>query len=174
MNMNKGLMIVMLGAVLIHPLAADVRVRVKVGVGHPIRRPLPQVVVRRPIVVAPAVRYVPLLTFRRTIVALPPRNTLIWEDRETIRRNENWVEMSFSVNQRGRALYFTLDGRAAVDFAEIHYGNGEVQVIDFDNSPMAPGTYLLHDIRDGREVRYVRMIGKSRTPQSTFTVYMAR
>ena len=151
-----------------------VRTRVVVSKGHPIRRPIPQVVVRRTAVVVSAVTYAPAVVWAPVVIALPARERLVWEDSERIERDEDWVESNFGVNNRGRALVLNLQGRAQLNFAEVIFGNGQAQVVDFNERVREPGTYMLLDFKDGREVKAVRIIARSRTPNAKLTVYMEK
>ena len=102
------------------------------------------------------------------------RDRLVWEDSERIERSEDWVESNFGVNNRGRALVLNLQGRAQLNFAEVLFGNGQAQVVDFSERVREPGTYTLLDFRDGREVKTVRIIARARTPNAKLTVYMEK
>lgn len=157
-------------------LSANVRVRVNLGVGHPLRRPVNRtVIVRRPApVVATRVVYASPVVWTRAVVTLPPRDRMVWEDSETIRRRDDWVDTYFNVNNRGEALYFRVAGRAQVDFAEVMFDNGQVQVVDFNEAPLEDGVYRLLDFQNGRKVDGVRMVARSRAPQSTLTVLMRK
>lgn len=155
--------------------AADVRVNINLGVGHPLRRPARTVIIRRPApVVATRVVYVAPVVWTRAVVTLPPRHRMVWEDSETFLRREDWVDTYFRVNNTGDALYFRVAGRAQVDFAEATFRNGQVQVVDFNEAPMEDGIYRLLDFADGRHVEGVRMVVRSRAPQSTITVLMKK
>jgi hypothetical protein len=164
-----------MGCLAASTLFADVRVRVNLGVGHPLRRPARTVVVHRP---APVFRtrivYAAPVVWTRAVVALPPRDRMVWEDSETFRRREDWVDTHYTVNNRGEALYFRVAGRVQVDFAEVTFRNGQTQVVDFNESPLEDGTYPLLDFADGREVEFVRMVARSRAPQSTISVLMRK
>jgi len=160
------------------PLMADVRVRVRLGAGHPIHRTNRMVVVRPP---RPALRpmrqsivYAPPIVWNRTVVSLPGRDRLSREDSETINRQENWVDSTLDVNGRGNALFLNVDGRAHIDFAEVTFENGQVQVVDFREGRVESGTFQLLDFRDGRNVDSVRIIAKSQSPRSKLTVYLAK
>lgn len=156
--------------------SANVRVNLNLGVGHPIRRSRTVVVWRTPVVVAPSARvvYAAPVAWTRAVVARPPSNRLVWEDSEVIQRNEDWVDSHFSVKNSGDALILNVDGRAQVDFAEVHFGNGQVQVVDFNESLLQTGTYRLMDFGDGRRVDHVRVVARARTPRAKLTVVMKK
>ena len=112
------------------PLSAKRRVAVRrttvvVRPGHPIRRAVNRAVVirapRRAVVVGAPLVFLPPLVWGATIVALPPRDRLVWEDSDLIHRNEEWVDCNFGVDERGDALYLKIDGRAKLDFAEVAF-----------------------------------------------------
>ena len=109
-----------------------------------------------------------------TIVSLPARDRLVWEDSEAINRDEDWVDVNFGVDRRGDALMLQVDGRARLDYAEITFENGNVQVVDFQEKTHRSGMYQLLDFADGRHVQTVRLIAKSETAKTKFTVYMKK
>jgi hypothetical protein len=145
--------------------------------GFPIRRPLPRTVivrrVRRPIVAERVVFLAPMV-WVGTGVALPPRERLEWQDAETVYRDEDWVECNFDVGDRGAALYVELDGRAQFNFAEVTFGNGEVQVVDFQNYTRGGGVYRLLDFADGRRVESVRMVARAKSDEARLKLYMLK
>jgi len=169
--------LLLLSALMAVPAIADVRVRVRVGAGHPIVRPHRTVVVRpaRPgAVVVRTPIYAPPVIWTRTVVTLPPRDRLVWQDSETIHKREDWVDTTLNVNSRGNALFLNIDGRARIDFAEVHFQNGNVQVVDFKDSQVESGTFRLLDFTDGRHVDAVRLIVKSESRESKVTAYLAK
>lgn len=156
---------------------ADVRVSLRLGVGHPIRRPVKTVVVRpaRPnIVVRPQVSYIAPVLFTRTVVALPDRDRIIREDSERIHRREDWVDLTLGVNNRGERLLLKVEGRAQVDFAEVHFDNGQVQVVDFNEQMLNRGVYNLLNFSDGRKVEHVRLVARARSEDARLSVLMVR
>ncbi|HEU5218523.1 MAG TPA: hypothetical protein VFU23_07680 [Gemmatimonadales bacterium] len=154
------------------------RTTIVVHPGHPIRRALPsRVVVRTPrtaVVVRAPLVFRPALIWVRsaTVLVLPAHDQLIWEDTETIDRDEEWVDANFGVDQRGTQLFLDLDGRAKLSFAEVTFENGEVQVVDFEDQTHDKGLYSLLDFRDGRRVMTVRVLARSETPETTLKVYL--
>ena len=61
-----------------------------------------------------------------------------------------------------------------MDFAEVHFHNGQAQVIDFHENLLENGTYGLMDFPDGRNVDYVRVVARARVPEARLTVLMGR
>lgn len=152
---------------------ADVRVKIAIGVGHPVRRPLPAVVVRRPAVLPARAVYAPVAIWApRPIRALPPR--FEWEDAETLRRNEDWVESNLTVNAQGRELFLRTTGRVQINFAEVMFRNGQIQVVDFDERMLTAGTYPLLDFKDGRHIESVRLVARARSAQARIAVLMLK
>ncbi len=154
------------------------RTTVVVHPGHPIRRAVARTVIVRPartrILIGAPLVFLPALVWGATIVSLPARDRLIWEDAEVIHRDEEWVDCNFGVDRRGDALFLEVDGRAQLDFAEVTFENGNVQVVDFQERVHKSGIYELLNFADGRHVKTVRLLAKSNTEKTKFTVYMKK
>jgi len=154
------------------------RVRITVHRGHPIRRRLPATVVirapRRPVVVSGPVVFLAPVAWRATVVTLPPAAGLVWQDSETIERDEEWVDCNFGVDATGKALFLGIAGPAQLNFAEITFHNNETQVVDFEDRVHGNGIYELLDFANGRRVMTVRLLAQARGEQSKLTVYMAK
>lgn len=152
------------------------RTTIVVRPGHPIRRALPRAVVVRPMRTAVVVRaplvWLPALAWHPVVMTLPARDLLIWEDSETIEQDEEWVDSNFGVDQRGSALLLQVDGKARLNFAEVTFENGDVQVVDFNEQTHDKGLYSLLDFKDRRRVMTVRLLARSETPETTFRVYL--
>lgn len=152
--------------------------RLVVRRGYPIRRVLPSTVVVRPArrvvtVNAPLV-FLPRVAWTPTVVALPPGDQLVWQDSESISREEGWVDTNFGVGSEGKALLLDINGRAGLNFAEITFANGNVQVVDFNERTHGTGIYRLLDFRDGRRVMTVRLLAKSESEETKLAVYLSR
>src|SRR3954462_7160877 len=84
-----------------------VRTTVVVHPGHPIVRALNRSVIVHPmrtrVVVGAPLVFLPVLAWRPTVVTLPARERLLWQDSETIEKNEDWVDSNFGVDKRGDA-----------------------------------------------------------------------
>jgi len=154
------------------------RTTVVVHRNHPIRRPLPRTVVVRPartaVVVGAPLVFLPAVVFAAAVVTLPSRDRLVWEDSETIAKNEDWVDLSFGVDNRGTALMLDLRGSAQLNFAEVTFANGNVQVVDFNDRTHHAGLYTLLDFADGRQVKTVRILARAKTKDAKLTVYMRK
>ncbi len=120
---------------------------------HPIRRVLPNTVVVRPVrrvvnVGAPLV-FLPRMVWAPSIVTIPPADRLVWQDTESIANDEGWVDTNFGVDASGNALFLDINGRADLNFAEVTFANGNVQVVDFNEQAHGSGIYKLLDFADG-------------------------
>ncbi len=150
------------------------RTVVRVGVGFPVRRPLPHVVVRTPVVavrVAPRV-YLPRVAFTAAVVAtVPVAAAIAWQNAETLARDEEWTDFTFNIDRRGTGLLLDIArGPAQVSFAEVVFENGEAQVVDFDDREHKIGVYSLLDFKDGRKVDHVRVVAKTNSDGTTVGV----
>ncbi len=154
------------------------RTTVVVHPNHPIRRGVSRTVIVRParsrIVVAAPLLFLPAVVWGARVASLPARDRLVWEDVESIDRDEDWVDCNFGVDSRGDALFLAVDGRAKLDFAEVTFENGNVQVVDFQERVHKTGTYELLNLADGRHVKTVRLVAKAQTEKAKFTVYMKK
>jgi len=154
------------------------RTRVVVRPGHPIGRVATRMVIVRPARRVVALRgpvvFLPPVVWGIRAVTLPGRDRLAWEDSETIRRNEDWVDFDLGVDGRGDSLYLRIDGRAQLDFAEVTFENGQVQVVDFKERAQNAGTFQLLDFADGRKVQSVRLVAKAVTKEAKLTLYLRK
>jgi hypothetical protein len=149
-----------------------------VRTGHPIRRVLPATVVVRPahrtVAVGAPLVFLPSLAWRRTVVTMPARERLVWEDSESIARDEGWVDTNFGVDNAGNALFLDVNGTAQLNFAEVIFANGNVQVVDFNEQTHGTGVYRLLDFADGRHVKTVRILAKSESDETKLAVYLGK
>jgi hypothetical protein len=155
-----------------------VRTRIAVRPGHPVARAVNRAVVIHPARTVVAVRaplvFLPVLAFTAAAIALPPADRLVWQDAETIHEDEGWTDSHFGVDRRGDALLLDIDGRAQLDFAEVTFENGNVQVVDFNEKTHGRGLIRLLDFADGRHVKTVRLVARSRSDTTKFTVYLRK
>jgi hypothetical protein len=173
------------------PPVAVRRAPVVIHPASPIRRPPRPVVVRPPRVVvrpprvAPQVFLPPVIFSGVVVVERYGRgyyedrgysaDNLAWQDSETLYREDEWTEFTLDCDTRGSRLWFeVLNGRLQVDWAEVVFQNGEVQVVEFPERQLRAGLYQLLDFRDGRRVDYVRMVAMATTRESTLTLWLER
>lgn len=152
------------------------RSHVVVHRGFPIRRTFPVVVVRparRAVVVAPRLFLAPLV-WHATVVSLPARDLLVWEDAETLTRDDDWTEFTLAAGDRGTKLFLEIHGKAQVEFAEVVFANGDCQTVDFESHTHKSGTYSLLDFADGRQVSHVRMVARARSDEARLVLRMAK
>ena len=156
-----------------HPRAALV-----VHAGHPIRRALPATVVVHParkvvLVKAPLV-FLPAVMWTAAVVTLPAREHLFWQDSETIESDDGWVDTNYGVDAKGNALFLELTGMADLNFAEVTFANGNVQVVEFNEKSHQTGLYKLLDFADGRQVMTVRILALSKSDETKFAVFLSK
>jgi hypothetical protein len=152
------------------------RTVVVVNRGFPIHRAMPTVVVhpaRTAVMVTPGVFLAPVL-WRAAIASLPPRDAMVWEDSETLSKEDNWTEFTLNVNDRGTKLYCEVKGWVQLNFAEVVFANGETQVVDFRETDRGSGVYSMLDFADGRKVSHVRMVARAKTEGSQVIMRMAK
>jgi hypothetical protein len=151
------------------------RVHVTVRPGFPIRRALPNVVVRSTTVrVVPRVYLAPV-AFAAVAVAASPAVERVWSDAATLDREEGWTDVTMNVDRRGAGLLLEIDrGTAQVSFAEVVFDNGDAQVIDFNDRVHATGVYSLIDFKDGRKVDHVRVVAKADSRESVIRLHLLR
>lgn len=170
--------------------AAVLRAPVVIHPKSTLRRPPRPVIVRPPRVV-PRIRiaprlFLPPIVFGGVVVGVRrdgryrgdqgfSREGLVWQESETIYRDDDWTEFTLDCNARGAKLWFEVDrGRVQVDWAEVVFENGEVQVVEFPERAMGPGLYSLLDFRDGRRVDSVRMVAKTTSREAKLTLWLER
>lgn len=163
-----------------HPVARHpiVHTRLVVRAGHPIRRVLPSTVVFRPahrlVTVGAPLVFLPSLAWTPRVVELPSHERLVWEDSEKIDRDEGWVDTNFGIDGTGNALFLNIEGKTKLNFAEVTFANGNVQVVDFNEKTHESGIYDLLDFADGRHVSTVRILASSESDQTKLTVYLSK
>jgi hypothetical protein len=151
-------------------------VTVVVREGFPIRRRLPLVVVHpRPafVVVAPT-SYLPPVYWTERVAVMPASERLAWESSEALDRQDGWSEFTLPVNDRGERLFLEVRGRVQISFAEVVFGNGETQVVDFGESTRHSGVYSLLDFADGRHVSHVRFVARAKSEDARIVVRMEK
>jgi hypothetical protein len=140
--------------------------------GFPVVRPLRHVIVHpiiRPYRIAPRI-FLPLAFWTGVAVtsaAVPAPHFMVWEDGESLLAQEGWTEFTLNCENTGTKLWLEIvKGRVRLDWAEVVFGNGEAQVMDMKEYIRDPGTYLLLDFANGREVDHVRMVAQAETPEA--------
>ena len=154
------------------------RTTVVVHRGWPIRRPLRAVVVR-PVRVAyrvtPAVFLAPVVFTGVMVATAPAHDVMVWEDGETLAKDEDWTEFSLNCDNRGTKLWLqVVAGKAQFDWAEVVFENGDTQVVDFAERTHDVGLYSLLDFRDGRKVDHVRLVARAKTPETRVVLKMEK
>jgi len=152
------------------------RTAIVVRPAHPIRRVLPRTVVVRParthVVLGVPLVFLPPIIWRPAPLVLPARDRLLWQESEVLAKEDEWVDCNFGVDRRGGGLILGIDGTAQLNFAEITFDNGNVQVVDFEDREHKAGTYELLNFADGRVVKTVRVLAKSVSGETTLTLHL--
>jgi hypothetical protein len=151
------------------------RTRVVVRAGFPVRRTLPNVVVRRPVAVrvTPAV-YLPAVVFRSVAIASVP-GARVWSDAEELRRADGWTDFTMNVDRSGDRLFLQVDeGPAEISVAEVVFENGQSQVVDFNDKTYRQGVYPLLDFKDGRRLDHVRIVAKANGRESEIRLHLVK
>jgi len=162
-----------------HPVGRPiVHTRLVIHPRHPIRRVLPAAVVVRParraVVVGAPLTFLPAVAWTPVVAPMPPRERLVWQDNEAISSEEGWVDTNFGIDDSGKALLLELNGKADLNFAEVTFANGNVQVVDFNEKTHDTGVYKLLDFADGRHVKTVRILAKSESDETKMSVYLSK
>jgi len=154
------------------------RTRLVVQRTHPIRRVLPTTVVVRParrvVAVGAPLVFLPRMVWAPRVVSVPAGDRLVWQDTESIASDDGWVDTNFGVDASGNALFLDINGRADLNFAEVTFANGNVQVVDFNEGAYGTGVYKLIDFADGRHVKTVRMLARSTSDETRMAVYLSK
>lgn len=151
------------------------RTRVVVRPGFPIRRTLPQVVIRpAPVVrVTPRVYLGPVAFAAVAVATLPAPDARVWSGQEELEREDGWTEFTLNADRRGDRMVLEIEqGRARISFAEVVFENGEAQVVDFNEKVLGPGIYRLLDFKDGRKVDHVRIIAQAESRESEIRLHL--
>jgi len=146
--------------------------------GWPLRRPLRTVYIRPARVtyrVAPAV-FLPMVVWGGTVVTRAPvADVLVWEDAETLNRDDDWSEFTLNADSRGTRLWLqVVGGRVQFDWAEVVFENGESRVVDMKEWTRGPGYYELLDFRDGRQVDHVRVVARAKSDEARVALKMEK
>jgi len=152
------------------------RTRVVVRTGHPIRRVMPVAVVRTPrrAVVVTGVTFLTPVIWTAHVMPLPAREMIVWEDSETLSKDEGWTDFTLNVEDRGLRLFLEIAGKAQINFAEVVFDNGDVRVVDFNEKTHGPGIYELLDFKDGRKVDHVRIVARAKTDEAKLILRMEK
>jgi hypothetical protein len=67
-----------------------------------------------------------------------------------------------------------VDGRVPLNFADVTFDNGDVQVVDFDEKSHGSGVYRLYDFPGVRNVKTVRIVARARSADATLRLYLNR
>ncbi len=84
------------------------------------------------------------------------------------------MDSNFGIDSEGNALFLQINGSADLNFAEVTFANGNVQVVDFNEATHGSGIYSLLNFADGRHVKTVRLVAKSESNETKLAVYLSK
>jgi hypothetical protein len=145
--------------------------------GWPLRRPLRAVVIHplRGAAVLSVTTFMAPVVWAPVIVERPAADVLVWEDGETLNKDEDWTEFTLACHNTGRQVFLeTTGGKVQLDWAEVVFGNGEAQVVDFNEKTRDPGFYSLLDFKDGRLVDHVRLVARAKSDEARVVLRMEK
>jgi hypothetical protein len=108
------------------------------------------------------------------LVSAPSGEHAVTEERTTIESDEGWVDTNFGIDNSGNSLFLDLNGSALLNFAEVTFANGDVQVVDFNEKTHGTGVYKLLDFAQERRVMTVRILAKSESDETKLAVYLSK
>lgn len=155
------------------------RVAFALRAGHPIRRAMPATVVvraaRRSVIVGAPLVFLPAVVWTAAVVSTrPAKEHLVFEDSESIDKDDGWVDTNYGIDATGNALFLEIAGKAQLNFAEVTFANGNVQVVDFNEKTHDTGMYKLLDFADGRNVKTVRILAQSKSEETKLSVFLSK
>lgn len=118
--------------------------------------------------------FLPLVLWPAVRVSLPPVGWVVWNDEQPLARANGWTELLFDVHEHGRLLLLDLGGEAELDFAEVTFEDGAVQVVDFGRSLRQPASYQLLPLAPQREIEHVRVVARAAQPRLRLGVRLIR
>jgi hypothetical protein len=148
--------------------------------GWPLRRPLRRVYVhpaRVPVRNVPSTFLAPVVFTGAAVAAdaAPTQDVLVWQDNETVRRVDDWTEVTLNCQNSGTKLWLEVaTGKAQLDWAEVVFENGETRVVDFNERAYGPGLYSILDFSDGRRVDHVRIIARAKSDAARIVLQMQK
>jgi hypothetical protein len=120
---------------------------------------------RRPVIVEPVVPIVP-----RPVIVEPPAvvSQPVWQSSASsnLYRGDGWVDKNIAVEHTGRKLFLNLDGEAKFDYAEVRFGDGQVERVNLQNRVYGDGEYAIANFGNERYVRSVHLLGRSESERS--------
>ena len=156
------------------------RATVVVAEGWPLHRPLKSVVVHSPrtaVHVQTSTYLAPVLFGGDAIKqsTAPPLDLFVWEDSETLVKGDDWTDVTLNANARGGKLWLEIpEGKAQIDWAQVIFGDGETQVVDFADKIHGAGLYALLNMQQDRTVDHVRLVARAKSSEVRLVVRMEK
>lgn len=131
-------------------------------------RPMPRVEVSEPV---KQISYQPPVVWTTQVASLQPTTPILLQGDTVLYKNEDWVDSKLPVNNQGNSLVLQVQGRPQINFAEVKFRDGQVQIVDFGQT-LNSGMYQLLNFGSRRNVVSVRILARSQSNQTNFNVYM--
>jgi hypothetical protein len=146
------------------PLAAAVRA----AIVHPARTDIK-------VVGATFLEPVPFAETRVVATAAPSRDAIVWEDGETLLKDEDWTQFTLGCDSRGGRMWLEIQtGKVQFEWAEVVFQTGESQVVEFSEKVQTPGLFSLLDVPNGKIVDHVRVLARAKSDEAKVIVRLQR
>lgn len=96
----------------------------------------------------------------------------IWHRGETLRKDNDWVESTYSVEKEGRRLILAVQGRVEVQSAQVELADGQVRPLQLRRQPYGDGEYLLLDFGTPQLVQSITVTGRTPLSKSAYSVQL--
>jgi hypothetical protein len=112
---------------------------------------------RRPVIFAPGFPVAPrqVVIEEPTIISQPVPQSYASSGLSNLYNRDGWVNIDVPVEQSGRRLYLNLNGEAKLDYAEIKFGDGQVERVNLHNQVYNGGNIEIADFGHNRHVSSV-------------------
>lgn len=98
---------------------------------------------------------------------------IVWQNTYSLYPNSGWVNLVMPVRQSGQKLLFNVRrGASQIDYAEVNFGNGQVQRINLKDQSFQDGTYPLLSFGNQRYVESVDLVARAASPQTNLAVQL--
>lgn len=120
---------------------------------------------RRAVIFAPVAPR-PVVIEEPTIINQPVQQSYASSGSYNIYSRDGWVNIDVPVEQSGRRLYLNLDGEAKFDYAEIKFGDGQVERVNLHNQVYNGGNIEIANFGRNRHVSSVDLRARSDSNRS--------
>ncbi|HEY9665074.1 MAG TPA: hypothetical protein V6C65_42075 [Allocoleopsis sp.] len=96
----------------------------------------------------------------------------IWHRGETLRKDDDWVESTYSVGKEGRRLILAVQGRVEVQSAQVELADGQVRPLQVRRQPYGDGEYLLLDLGTPQLIQSITVSGRTPLSKAAYSVQL--